>query len=510
MKVQSIYIQSYNRTGQAKSLNNNKVKYVNNPTFKQINNDYIQRAKDVFEQCGVSKHLCLPLAKACEKTNCFSIEPTIKVIKMLYSEIISCSYKFEKLLPISVADNIIQSLLGNDLENPMPISHGTDILLNESFEYLQNDSCRDFICSFLKNVTGKDRDDILCNLAYNLDKFMVIPKKYKEKKEEALKYYGEKDKYSQGYMSKLKEEVQNVVLKCSYEDFADKNGNISKDSMDAAIEIAKKSNEGVFLGALLNENKSKDGVIEIEKDAYHEKFRHFVQEKSEEQIFNEYKNQNLYLPEIFFNLLSDLYKNKLLSCYDTKIFHKEIGKYGKLFMQIPELVQGDEHKEAYNKIMHFLSCIHYPDEDLLNMTENDNISFLEKVINSGSEKLLDVVINLSYKRPGAILKYFPQLDWAYNGITDKNFKEQIDERLYLNFADLKDAVRMENNYAWEKVKNQLDSPLCRKSDVVRDLYSIAKENNNSFFCFLLMTQYKDCFSDYDIQSFNDRFKNVFK
>ena len=194
--------------------------------------------------------------------------------------------------------------------------------------------------------------------------------------------------------------------------------------------------------------------------------------KTKEEVFNEYTGKNLYLPENYYNLVVELAKNRLIYTNDAKIMYKEIGDYGKVLFILPDIPRTEENKEVYDKILRFLSANNTYEYDF-NQKDKNGISFMEKVINSENPKLVDFVNKMNKKD----LIYYPELDWAVNGIQNKEFKEKLKE-LDFNFDALEKAARLRSTLALRKLMPQLNSPLCDKEKMILHIWDIAKKSES--------------------------------
>ena len=108
-----------------------------------------------------------------------------------------------------------------------------------------------------------------------------------------------------------------------------------------------------------------------------------------------------------------------------------------------------------------------------NQKDKNGISVLEKVVNAENEELLEVIIKNSDE-----LYYYPELDWGVNGIQNQAFKEKL-KLLNLKFRDLEQSAQLCSLKTFERLKSQLESPLCNKAKVIEELFYIVKEQKGT-------------------------------
>ena len=355
---------------------------------------------------------------------------------------------------------------------------------------------REFIAGFLSGVKNSqginqyEKDRILRTLEYHFKDFIYL---------------------YDGYYRSTEERLQAHKPKCSYSDIADNNGNIKETAMDIAVKLAKLQGGQHYLKEYLAAAKDADGSIDyhvgdcvadiidslgdwhgrdvfryaIYRDENKNVNRKFVDAvrgafksdipyvishfglKTEAEIFNEHSKENLYLAENYYKLLVDLAKNRLLYSNEASIMYKELGDYGKLLFILPDIPRTEENKEIYDKIIKYLSSNNTYEYDL-NQKDKSGISFMEKVINSENIQLLDMVKKLKKKD----LVYYPELDWAVNGVQNQEFKEKLKE-LDFKFEVLEKTAELRSIKAMQKFEKLLESPLCNKNKMIEKMWKIA-------------------------------------
>lgn len=125
---------------------------------------------------------------------------------------------------------------------------------------------------------------------------------------------------------------------------------------------------------------------------------------------------NLYTAEDMLELLKDMLVENVLHTKNILTAPIKEGD-SSILMYIADIPRTEENAKKYDKILKILSRlqgINYNHKDEM------GISFLEKVMMSENEKLLDLIKNER-------LEYYPELDYAYENIQNPEFKEKIKE-----------------------------------------------------------------------------------
>lgn len=375
------------------------------------------------------------------------------------------------------------------------------LLIGNSKKLLPVQEIRDFIADFLRGVKNSKgisqyvKDSILRQLNYNFNDFIY------------------KDGF---YFRTLEEELQSHKPKCSYSDIADNDGNITEGAFDTAKQLARACGSNHYLPDYLKGAKDADGKIDsyvgfqvadlierlgdwdakrvmqygIYRDEKGNVNRELLNKiyhapkgktwsiinhwglKTESEVFDKHSKENLYLPDNFYKLLQDLAINRLIYTNDASIMYKEIGDYGQLLFILPDIPKTEENKEVYDKILKFLSANNTYEYDF-NRKDKNGISFMEKVINSENTELVDFV-NKQKKKD---LVWFPELDWAANGIQNNDFKEKLKD-LDFKFEALEKAAQLRSTLALRKLTPQFDSPFCDKEKMILHIWDIAKKQDN--------------------------------
>jgi hypothetical protein len=374
-------------------------------------------------------------------------------------------------------------------------------LIGVSKKLLPVKEVREFVAGFLRGVknsegTGNyEKESIFRLLSYNFSDFI----------------------YKDGWYFRTEEEELNAHKpKCSFSDIADKKGVITESAMDAAKKLAKARGSDHYLRDYLAAAKDADGSIDssvgykvadliervgdwdlkrimqykiyrdekgnVNRDLL-EKIYHAPKDKTwytinhyglktADEVFKEHATENLYLPENYYKLLQNLNENRLIYSNDASIMYKEIGDYGKLLFILPDIQRTEENKEFYDKIIKFLLSTNTYEYDF-NQKDKNGISFMEKVINSENPELINFVNKMKKKD----LIWYPELDWAVNGIQNNEFKGKLKE-LDFKFEALEKAAQLRSTLALRKLTPQFDSPLCDKEKMILHIWDIAKKQDS--------------------------------
>lgn len=372
-------------------------------------------------------------------------------------------------------------------------------IIGNNKELLSVAAVREFIEGFLigvknsPNTSQYEKNRILHILWYNFKDFIYL---------------------HNGYYRSMEERLQAHEPKCSFSDIADKKGRITETAMETAVNLSKIQGAEHYLKDYLAAAKDADGSIDIHvgycvkkiinslgdwhgrdvfryaiyRDENKNVNRKFVDAiyhapegkisyainhfglKTQDEVFKKYEKENLYLPQNFYKLLQSLNENRLIYSNEASILDKEIGDYGKLLFVLPDIPRTEENKESYDKIIHFISSINEYEFDF-NKKDKHGISFMEKVINSENIQLLEMIKKLKKKD----LVFYPELDWAVNGVQNQEFKEKLKE-LDFKFEVLEKTAELRSIKAMQKFEKLLDSPLCDKNKMIKKIWEIASSH----------------------------------
>ena len=133
-----------------------------------------------------------------------------------------------------------------------------------------------------------------------------------------------------------------------------------------------------------------------------------------------------------------------------------------------DIIPTEENQKDYNKILDSMK-----DMKKINFNQKDSfgISVLEKILNAENRKALNLVKDFEFE-------YSPELDSAYENISDENFKLSVKD-LKIKFTHAIDAVRIDSAKALKIAIKEFDSPLCDKNKEVKNLLDFYHSNTRS-------------------------------
>ena len=190
---------------------------------------------------------------------------------------------------------------------------------------------------------------------------------------------------------------------------------------------------------------------------------------------------------IDFNDLNDIYyflqNNSLVSGSD-KSWLNEAGMYGgdPFICRLADIRVTEENKFIYSRIIAELRKSGGID---FNKTDSLGIPFIEKVMHSENEQLLDLADMFTFE-------YYPLLDKAYERISDPEFKKKLLDKVNVGFRDIKEACRLNSTNALEKLEFQFKSPFF-VGKAQKDVLNAASKSNAEFVEKLLI-YYSEYFS----------------
>ena len=123
---------------------------------------------------------------------------------------------------------------------------------------------------------------------------------------------------------------------------------------------------------------------------------------------------NLYTADDMLELLRDMNEEGILSKKNILTTPIKEGD-SPILMYISDISRTEENEKKYDKIIKILSNVGNID---FNYRDAMGVSFLEKVMISENEKLLDLIKNER-------LEYYPELDYVYENIQNPEFREKI-------------------------------------------------------------------------------------
>lgn len=161
------------------------------------------------------------------------------------------------------------------------------------------------------------------------------------------------------------------------------------------------------------------------------------------------------------------------SCFNYKF---EDGN--SLLTKFMDIVPTEENQNDYDKIVDIMQEMNDID---YNQQDSNGISVVEKIFNSESKEVLELIKNKN-------INYVKELDFAFENIQDKSFKHKA-KNLQFVYPELMQAINDYNsNLATELIKGYFNSPLCDKQKIIMDLQHVDHRHINTAFDILFNLQ----------------------
>ena len=178
-----------------------------------------------------------------------------------------------------------------------------------------------------------------------------------------------------------------------------------------------------------------------------------------QHIFQKHTKGNLFEPIQFLKIINDddikqYYKNG--NFFNYKL---EDNSDDTLLTKFLDIVPTEENQKDYQEIIKFMKNAKYID---YNQTDSNGISVIEKIINSENPDLLDLIKDFGFD-------YSRELDYAYDRIDDKNFKNKV-KNLNIYFPNIEKACCLHSIKALEKLLTELKSPFFSTKRLVNFLF----------------------------------------
>ncbi len=166
---------------------------------------------------------------------------------------------------------------------------------------------------------------------------------------------------------------------------------------------------------------------------------------------------NLFTAENYLEMLNGL-------APDKNTLNKKINEQGDTILTQFFDVVPDKNGTAYKQIVNILKNIKDID---YNQKGALGVSCLEKIMNSENTEVLPLVKDFEFN-------YTPELEFAFANIQNKKFKKEI-LKLNIKFNDILNAVKIKSDEALMKLEPQLDSPLCNRNKLAKDIERTLKD-----------------------------------
>lgn len=152
-------------------------------------------------------------------------------------------------------------------------------------------------------------------------------------------------------------------------------------------------------------------------------------------------------------------------------FNRKIDEQGNTMLtQFFDVIPTEENKEEYKEILNILARVEGIN---YNQKDGNGISCLEKIINSENQQVLPLIF-------GQEFDYSPEIEILYNNIQDDDFKYWFDNtNLKFNFNDILQAVELKSYQALTELRPQLNSPLCDRKRLAKQIKELLRKNADS-------------------------------
>ena len=151
---------------------------------------------------------------------------------------------------------------------------------------------------------------------------------------------------------------------------------------------------------------------------------------------------------------------------------------------IADIVPLENNKTKYKEMIRLLKNLKQINYD---KKDSYDISVIEKIMNAENYELLEVV-----KDSG--IKYLPELDFVYTNISDKNFKEQINNINFNNVEELVNIIRTKDKTKLPLLDKYLSSPLILNNRNIREQLKYVHERTGNAFNIYLSDTYPNIFN----------------
>ena len=158
--------------------------------------------------------------------------------------------------------------------------------------------------------------------------------------------------------------------------------------------------------------------------------------------------------------------------------------------KIADIIKTDKNAEFYDKMIERLKELPYIS---YNKTDIIGIPFIEKVLHSENEQLLEVIKNKDFA-------WYPLLDKAYERISTEDFKKKASE-LNIKFPDVVKACELSSLDALELPEPQFKSPFMSES-YKKSIINLAMRSTPEFMIYLAL-RYKDYLPEDTLQKFRE-------
>lgn len=182
------------------------------------------------------------------------------------------------------------------------------------------------------------------------------------------------------------------------------------------------------------------------------------------KVMYKYRDRNLSDTKTILDILNEDIIKKNFTNGD--VFNYKLNEQGDtLLTRFFDIVPNKANEKEYRQIIDRMKNMH---GIIYNQKDNYGISVLEKILNSENPQGLELVQN--YKFP-----YMEEIDWVYNNITDKDFKNKA-KHLKIDFESDIGKIFESSEHINKRLSKILASPFLNKDEYSKQVLEFAKKN----------------------------------
>ena len=439
-----------------------------------LNGKNLSAAIDVYKSAKNLNELLFPLyIEGSKDENGIITDENIEFLKTIYKT--------------NEPDYTLSSTIGGIKEHPIKIDEAARNIIYDNIQYFQDDKdigIRNFINYVLIKIKSKNRDKII-NFANKNLKYL-INETGNDVKYSGPAIFGLREPAVEDNLYKITDLIKQIpaygespLNTCMLEN---SNGRFSEENIKQYERLHTKFKndeinmfcwkQGFYIDNKINPNFVDYAISHPDKTkALRYNLAKEIGLKSFNEIVKEAEATNLFEAKNMIKLLKELKENDELS---NSVLQRKINNWDSLLFQIADVARTQASANEYEEMISILKNIK---GIIYNSKDKNGISFLEKVINAENFQLLDLIKSSAYK-----IEYDPMLEYAYNGVRNKDFTDALKE-IKMVFPLLEQTAHKGSIKAFEKAEHELNSPLCHRKEVLEHLWHIAScQLNNKKFC----------------------------
>lgn len=183
-------------------------------------------------------------------------------------------------------------------------------------------------------------------------------------------------------------------------------------------------------------------------------------------IINRHKLNNLLEPKNILAILEDKRIKQRYSNGEAFNYKLTNNNDDTLLTKFFDIVPTNENIKDYTKILEIMKNtknINY------NQKDSNEISIIEKILNSENLETLDFVKNINFN-------YQREIDFAFKNIKNLEFKYKI-KNLKIQYPNIMEAIEIGTDKALEAVFQEFKSPFCNIGKILNNSYNKVPLNN---------------------------------